>query len=267
MSTVQYSRAKTICDYCGEGMSRHNLKSHTERFHEGKPVKERFKRQSSIGNFLVSKKPKVAEPEGNETTEDPSEKTKPIETENIITLEEDTVETETEQNPNSDDVKQILGNQMKILEGINEIKEMKMKTKGQVKPIEETNKDYGFHELDKARTVAEVVEACPELVKHEDFKVLRCTICAEESDKYETTRYSVRGCHAVMAAKLSWLGFAQPTLASWAFGPDQSGCQTKLAGLRSANIGWLGLRPSQKWLPKFKSGCTHVCSVWAFLKP
>jgi len=70
-----------------------------------------------------------------------------------------------------------------------------------------------------------------------------------------------------MAAKLSWLGFAQPTLAGWAFGPDQSGCQTKLAGLRSANIGWLGLRPSQKWLPKFKSGCTHVCSVWAFLKP
>ena len=247
MSTVQYSRAKTICDYCGEGMSRHNLKTHTERFHEGKPVKERFKRQSSIGNFLVSKKPKVAEPEGNETTEDPSEKTKPIETENIITLEEDTVETETEQNPNSDDVKQILGNQMKILEGINEIKEMKMETKGQVKPIEETNKDYGFHELDKARTVAEVVEACPELVKHEDFKVLRCTICAEESDKYETTRYSVigffgynrddsdvdrdekptlAGC-AKVAAKLSWLGFAQPTLAGWAFGSDQSGCQTK----------------------------------------
>ena len=59
MSTVQYSRAKTICDYCGEEMSRHNLKTHTERFHEGKPVKERFKRQSSIGNFLVSKKPNV----------------------------------------------------------------------------------------------------------------------------------------------------------------------------------------------------------------
>ena len=40
MSTVQYSRAKTICDYCGEEMSRHNLKTHTERFHEGKPVKK-----------------------------------------------------------------------------------------------------------------------------------------------------------------------------------------------------------------------------------
>ena len=58
---------------------------------------------------------------------------------------------------------------------------------------------------------------------------------------------TLAGCVKV-AAKLSWLGFAQPTLAGWAFGPDQSGCQTKLAGLRSANIGWLGLRPSQKWL-------------------
>ena len=45
--------------------------------------------------------------------------------------------------------------------------------------------------------------------------------------------------------KFMWLAWplVQPNIASWAFGPAKSGCQNR------------------------KSGCTHVCSVWAFLGP
>jgi len=177
----KYSRVDAQCDYCGDILSRHNLKEHNKRKHDGKPFKERLKRQGTLEGFVQSA-PKKAKEAENVTLEE--------EDETGITAEtDDPNENEREKVHNDTDVKTILDNTEKILKGINELKETKNKEE-KVKETKEPTEDKKFHELDKARTIAEVLEACPELVHNDDFKTLRCKICAKGSDKYETTRYS-----------------------------------------------------------------------------
>ena len=49
-----HSRGSSVCDHCGKGMNRHNLRRHTLEFHKGLPVKERIVGVKSITNFVVS---------------------------------------------------------------------------------------------------------------------------------------------------------------------------------------------------------------------
>ena len=60
----QYSRAEAQCDYCGEKLNRHNIKAHTDSKHKVLPVKERFKRQSTLADFVTTgpKNAKLTEP-------------------------------------------------------------------------------------------------------------------------------------------------------------------------------------------------------------
>ena len=113
----QYSRTEAQYDYCGEKLNRHNIKAHTDSKHKGLPVKERFKRQSTLADFVTTgpKKAKLTEP--------------------AVTLEEEDdasaapVEEVQDESSKSDDLKVILEHTTKILEGIDEIKQMKTENK------------------------------------------------------------------------------------------------------------------------------------------
>merc|ERR1712129_173919 len=114
----QYSRADAQCDYCGD---RHNLKEHNKRKHDGKPFKERLKRQGTLEGFVQSAAKKAKEAE-NVTLEE--------EDETGITAEtEDPNENEREKVHNDTDVKTILDITEKISKGINELKKQRIKKK------------------------------------------------------------------------------------------------------------------------------------------
>ena len=54
-----HSKATFQCDQCGLIVIKHTLKVNKKRHHPGSVVKEKIKRQLSVGGFFTSKKAKV----------------------------------------------------------------------------------------------------------------------------------------------------------------------------------------------------------------
>ena len=161
-----FSRQETQCDHCGQKMNRHNLNAHTKNLHPNLKFKERVIKMKTLDSlFPVAKKPRL---------EDDN-----IDNELEVVHEWEDVKEPSDNNEVLDKLEELQSNVMKSLNEIQQnISEIKKEDTSKTVPQSDAD-TYQNNALENARTISEIIAACPEFEHVLEHKCLRCQLCVD----------------------------------------------------------------------------------------
>ena len=165
-----FSRQETQCDHCGLKVSRHNIAAHTRNVHPNQKVKERAQKQKTLDHLLTvptSKKIRLEEEKENVVPELP-------EVANIIEKEKDKGE-------NNVIIKKLEEVQATVLKSLDDIRTDISDLKNDKQNDYDNIKDQEHSAIDNARTISEIITACPEFEHITDKKYIKCKLCVDEA--------------------------------------------------------------------------------------